>query len=114
VRQYRGEADVLRGFFEQLYTGNRIELLLHPHVIVQKGNYNMALNVGSKDDQLVKKFDWYTAIKGQATKFSPTKKGVLNIMADKKEPIEAYLKTQKPDLKSRTGLVALFAYYDSL
>ncbi len=114
VRQYRGEADVLTGFFEQLYVGSRIELLLHPYVVVQKGNFNMALNVGSRDDELIKKMDWYAAAKGRATKFPPNKKGVLTIMVDKKGQIETYLKVQKPDLKSPTDLVALFAYYNSL
>lgn len=114
VREYRGEADELVGFFERLFAGNRSTLLLHPHVVIQKGNFNAALNVGSKDDEYIKKFDWYTVANGRAMKFSPNKKGVLALMDDKKEAIETFLKARKPDLKSRAGLVSVFAYYDSL
>ena len=138
VREYRGDADVINGFFEwvlpiQTKPGT-FNLLLHPFVSIKKGNYNAALNVGSKDDQILKKTDWYAARNGPAnpdrassgganpgranpggaTKFSPTKKAILELMADKKDQIETYLKTEKLDLKTQSGIVAVFAYYNSL
>ena len=113
VREYRGEADALSGFFEQVVTG-KLDLLQHPSVYVRRGNYNMALNVGTKDDEIVKKTDWYIAKNKQATKFSPGKKALLDLMSDRKDQVEAYLKKDKPDLKSRSGLIALVAYYNGL
>ncbi len=113
VLEYRGDADAINGFFEQLVTG-RVELLLHPFISVKKSTYNPALNTGSKDDQLLKKADWYIGRQGQAVKFSPGKKAVLELMADRKEQVEAYLQAEKPDLKSRAGLVALFTFYNRL
>ena len=35
-------------------------------------------------------------------------------MKDKEEPINTYLKEKKPDLKNRTTLMDVFAYYNSL
>ncbi|MFD2934478.1 hypothetical protein [Spirosoma flavum] len=113
VHEYQGDANPLTGFFEQIATG-KLDLLLHPSVYIRKANYNVALNSGSKDDELTKKMDWYVARGKQATKFSPGKRAVLDLMADKKEQIEAFLKTEKPDLKSRQGLRTLFAYYNKL
>lgn len=113
VREYRGEADQLSGFFEQLTFGP-VQLLRHHTIYIRKGNYNPALNVGNKDDELVKKAEWYVGKGKQATKFSPSRKAILELMADKQAQIEAFLKEQKPDLKSASGLSSVFMYYSSL
>ena len=113
VREYRGDADALSGFFEQVATG-KLDLLLYPSVYVRRANYNMALNVGTKDDEIVKKADWYVAKNKRATKFSPTRKALLELMSDRSDEVEAYLKKNKPDLKSKSGLMALVAYYNGL
>jgi len=113
VREYRGEADALSGFFEQVMTG-KIDLLQHPSVYVQRANFNAALNVGTKDDQIIKKADWYVAQNKRAIRFSPGKKALLELMSDRKDQIEAYLKSNRPDLKTRSGLLAVVAYYNGL
>lgn len=113
VREFRGEADELLGFFESIQPG-KLSLLLHPFVTVKKATYNPALNVGSKDEQILKKTTWYVAQNSRATKFTPNRKALLALMADKQEQIEAFLKEKDPDLKSRSGLMAVFAYYSSL
>lgn len=113
VRNYQGEADALAGFFEQVASG-KLSLLQYSSVYVVKANYNSAMGTGSKDDERVRKEDWYTAQNGQVTKFSAGKKALLALMTDKKEQIEAFLKTQKPDLKAKAGLKAAFAYYNTL
>ncbi|MVM41944.1 hypothetical protein GO730_36900 [Spirosoma sp. HMF3257] len=111
VHEYQGDTESLKGFFEQVVTG-KLDLLLYPSVYIQKANFNMALNTGNKDDELVKKMDWYVARNKKATKFSPGRKAILELMADKKEQLDAFLKTEKPDLKSRSGLIAVFSYYN--
>ena len=113
VREYRGEADALSGFFEQVVTG-KLSLLQHPTVYIKKATYNPALNVGTKDEEIMKKTDWYIAQNRRATKVAPSKKAVLELMSDRKEQVEAYLKTKKPDLKSREGLADVVAYYNGL
>ncbi len=113
VREYQGEIDGLTGFFNQLVTG-KLSLLLHPSVYVQKANFNVAMNTGTKDDEFIKKMDWYVARGKQVAKFSPNKKTILDLMADKKEQIDTFLKAEKPNLKSRQGLLAVFAYYNKL
>lgn len=113
VHEYQGDAEPLKGFFEQVVTG-KLDLLLHPSIYIRRANFNMALNTGTKDDELMKKMDWYVARDKTATKFSPGKKAILDLMTDKKEQMEAFLKQEKPDLKSREGLLAVFAYYNKL
>jgi hypothetical protein len=114
VRELRGEADELDGFFEVLATG-KATLLRYPSVKVKKADYNPALNTGLRDDKLVWKERWYAAQPNRrAVEFSPSKRDLLKLFADKQEAIETYLKTQQPDLKTRAGLAAVFAHYNTL
>jgi hypothetical protein len=113
VMEYKGDAEKLAGFFEQI-TAGKLQLLQHPSVYIRRANYNVAMNTGTKDDELVKKMDWYIAQNTKATKFSPGKKALLDVMADKKDQVEAFLKKEKPDLKTRSGMAALVTYYNSL
>ena len=113
AREYRGEADDLNGFIELVSPG-KLTLLEYPSIHVRKGNYNVALNTGTKDDELVLQKSWYVVRDKKAIRFSPGKKAVLSLMADKEDQIEAFLKAEKPDLKSRAGLVSVFSHYNKL
>ncbi|GAB3274373.1 hypothetical protein GCM10027347_47220 [Larkinella harenae] len=108
-----GAPATMRGFFEQV-TDGKLKLLVRHQIYVKKPNYNPALSVGSKDTELIKEAVWYTSDGKTLTKFSPSKKGLLGVMKDKEEPINAYLKERKPDLKNRAALQDLFTYYNSL
>jgi len=44
----------------------------------------------------------------------PKKKSLLDIMKDKGEELEKYMKKENPDLKTDDGLVQLIRFYDSL
>jgi hypothetical protein len=113
VREYRGDADELLGFFEQVVTG-KFDLLQHPVVYIKRSNYNAAMNMGTKDDEIMKKSDWYVAYNKRAVKFAPSKKALLDLMHDRKEQIEAYLRSKRPDLKDKADLTALMMYYNGL
>ncbi len=113
VREFRGEADELIGFFEQIVSG-KIQLLQHHTVTIKKADFNVALNIGIKDDVLVKKHDWYVAKGNRAQKFSASKKSLLELMDNQHVAIDAFIKEKKPDLKRESGLASVFAYYASL
>ncbi len=106
-------ADV-RGFFEQVSDG-KLKLLIRHQIYVKKPTYNVALSTGSKDTELIKEAIWYTSDGKNAHQIlTRRRKGLLSIMKDKEDPIAAYLKEKKPDLKTRTALMDVFAYYNSL
>lgn len=113
VREYRGEADALSGFLEQISMG-KLVLLQYPSIYIKRANFNVAMNTGTKDDELLKQVDWYVSSGKKAFKFSPGKKAILTLMADQKDQIETFLKNEKPDLKSRSGLMSVFSYYNKL
>lgn len=113
AREFRGEADELLGFLESLVSG-KLSLLQRHSIQLKKGNYNAALNVGTKDDEMVKKRDYYVAKGRIAMKFSPSKKALLELMNDQQTAVEAYLKDKKLDLKKTNGLAEVFAFYNAL
>ncbi|WP_375445211.1 hypothetical protein [uncultured Fibrella sp.] len=113
VREFRGETEQLDGFFDVITTGKAM-LLRYPLVTVSKGNYNVALSVGSKDDELVVKQEWYAAVNKKVVAFTPGKRAVLALFPEKEAEMTAFLKQKKPDLKTRSGLASVFDYYNSL
>lgn len=113
AREFRGEADEFVGFLESVVAG-KLSLLQRHSITIKRANFNAALNVGTKDDELVKKREWFVAKGRIAKRFSPSKKSILELLSDQQPAIEAYLKDKKPDLKKETGLAEVFAYYNSL
>ena len=113
AREFRGETDEFVGFLESVVAG-KLSLLQRHSITIKRANFNAALNVGTKDDELVKKREWFVAKGRIAKRFSPGKKALLELMADQQPAIEAYLKDKKPDLKKESGLTDVFAYYNSL
>ncbi|WP_461098100.1 hypothetical protein [Spirosoma luteolum] len=112
VREYRGDADRLSDFFEEVVPG-RLTLLCHPTIYLKRATYNVALNTGSKDDVLLPKIDWYVGQNGQATRLTTSRKALLALMADRQALVDEWLRTHNPDLKTRDGLSALFVVYNS-
>ncbi len=113
VYKYQGDATALTGFFEWVVSG-KLNLMLHTIAQVKKASYNAALNVGSRDDEIVKKATWYVVVAGRSSKFSPGKRALLALMAEKQQQIDQFLKEKNPDLKTRQGLTAVFAHYNQL
>ena len=113
VREFRGQADQLQGFFDVITAGKAM-LLRHPSITVTKANYNIAMNVGSKDDELVTKQNWYASLDKKVVAFTPTKRAILELFSDKEAELTTFMKLKKPDLKSRSGLASVFDYYSSL
>lgn len=105
--------DKLKGFFEMLSSG-KLNLMANAKVWVKQPTYNPALDVGSKDTELIREEKLYTARDGKAQRFSASKKNILELMADKKPEMEAYLKQNQPDLKNKTQLARVFDYYNGL
>ena len=105
--------DKMKGFFEMLSSG-KLNLMNYSKTWIKQPTYNAALNVGSKDTEIIREEKLYAARDGKAQKFSASKKSLLELMADKKTEMEAFLKQTQPDLKNRMQLVRVFDYYNSL
>ena len=103
-----------RGGFYQVLAAGELSLLLHHKLIVKGPTYNVALNVGSQDTEIIKEKHFYYARGKEVAKLSRSRATLLKLMADKKEQIETYLAARQIDYRSAGDLGQLFAYYNSL
>jgi hypothetical protein len=102
----------LLGFARMLTEGARMSLVQHQYLEIVTAQYNVALDVGSKDHQYTKKDKLYL-LKDNAL-ISANKKSIIAATADKKEQVEHYKNEHKLNLKDPSDVVDLIAYYNSL
>lgn len=101
------------GFYEILVPGKMILAVLYK-TSVRKPTYNAAFEVGSKDTKITMQEDFYVLQNGKAEKIKQNKKGILDILKDKSQEIDAYLKENNLDPKDRSDLITLFERYNKL
>jgi hypothetical protein len=102
----------LQGFARVVSTGPKLSLVQHQYLEFVQADYNVALDVGSKDHKLVKKEKLYILKDHKLT--VANKKSLYTAMADKKQQVNQYKKDQKLNFKEQQDLASLVAYYNSL
>lgn len=101
------------GFFEVLTEGN-MPLLKKTFIDIKKADYNIQFNVGSHDDKIIKKNDFY-ALKGtQLVEIPSSKKKLAAIFEEQDEVIEQFMKENNLSATKEAHLKILFDHYNSL
>lgn len=106
------EGTKLQGFGRVLSQGEKLSLIQHQYLEIIQADYNMALDVGSKDHKVSKRDKLYF-LKDNAL-IPANKKSFQTLTADKKQEISQYVKSEKLSLKDKQGLSAIVDYYNSL
>ena len=104
----------LNGFFNILYQGKKVNFLARNTNYVQKGNEFRTLGVGSADDRIIQKTEFYMTKEGKTYKIKRRRKFILTQLGDKKNEIKAFAKENNLYYKSKKDLMAIFKYYDGL
>jgi len=104
----------ISGFYEVLVDG-RLSLVRRTIASVKKSNYNTALMIGNKNDE-IKKRDAYFYIQGdQVIEVPRTQKKLLKLFEeDKQKEVAKYIDENNPNLKEVSGMYKVFSYYNSL
>ena len=102
----------LEGFGRVVAEGRKLSLIEHHYLEFIKADYNVALDVGSKDHKLVKRAKLYFLKDNQLIPAS--KRSVQAVMADQEQQVSRYTKEQKLSVKEEQDLATLVRYYDSL
>jgi hypothetical protein len=100
-------------FYEQLTEG-KTELLKKVKVVLIKSNYNATLDVGSKTDKKMLKYELCFFDGKKLIKFKKSKGGVLEVLIGKKTEIKEFIKSNKLSIKKEADLVQIFNYYNSI
>lgn len=98
-------------FFELLVDG-KIKLLEYTKVNIQKPDYVEAFNTGSKDIKITKDKQLFITQGNEVIKLNTNKKEILELMSDKKDEIEAFIKENGLSVKDKVDLIQLFKFYN--
>lgn len=102
----------ISGFFEVLIEGD-LPLMRRTKAIFKESNYNTALMVGNRNDQIIKRNVYYY-LKGKDLIEVPKKrKELYQIFGEKAAEIEAFVEENEMDLKKNGSIFQVFTYYNS-
>jgi hypothetical protein len=109
---FRDEGVPISGFFEVLVEGE-LPLMRRTIAVFKESNYNTALMVGNRNDQIIKRNVYYY-LKGKDLYEVPKKrKDLFLIFGDKAGELEAFVESNGIDLKDRSSIFQLFTHYNS-
>ena len=92
--------------------GSRARLVKQSYVELQKADYNLALDVGNKQDRFIKKSKFYLVKDDELIEL--TKKSVYIVMASKAAEIREFIKKKRINFTEERDLRSVIDYYDSL
>ena len=99
----------LTGLVEVLAAGNT-SLYAKPSVEIVPGNYNAALDVGSRDDKAVKKEDLFLVKDGKATDVTRAGKKIVSHFQGRENEIEKYAKDNSLSYKKKEDLAKIIRF----
>ncbi|MBS9524095.1 hypothetical protein KI659_08725 [Litoribacter alkaliphilus] len=103
----------ISGFFEILVDGE-LPLVRRTVTTLKRANYNTALMIGNKDDEIKKKNIYYFVKDKQVLEVPRKKKKLLKIFDDKEQEVEGFIDANRINLGENNGLYKVFSFYNSL
>jgi len=101
------------GFYSVIYDGQK-SVIKKIGLQIIDSNYNVAMDVGSKDNKYTQKNDYFFVENGKVKKTRKKRKEVLVFLADRKDQISDYAKENNLRYSSDDDLKKIFSYYNSL
>lgn len=110
---FREEGAPISGFFEVLVEG-QLPLMRRTKAIFKESNYNTALMVGNRNDQIIKRNVYYYLKDKDLFEVPKKRKDLFPLFGDKASEIEAFVDQNQIDLKQTSSIFQIFTYYNSL
>lgn len=109
---FKDEGSPISGFFEVLIDGE-LPLMRRTMAVFKESNYNTALMVGNRNDQIIKRNIYYY-LRGEDVYEVPNgRKKIFEVFGDSAEEMKEYTENNSIDLKDPSGLFQLFTHYNS-
>lgn len=109
---FRDEGAPILGFFEVLVEGE-LPLMRRTLAVFKESNYNVALMVGNRNDQIVKRNVYYFLRGKDMFEVPKKRKEFFLIFGDKAAEMEAFAEENQIDLKVAGSIFQVFTYYNS-
>lgn len=110
---YKKDDAPLAGFFEVLVDG-QTPLFKKTRLAMKKANYNVALDVGSRDDKILKVHEYYVARSGKVTEIPSSRKKIASVFSPREDDITKFMDANDLSVRKESDLVHIFQFYNSL
>ncbi|MFL0682963.1 MAG: carboxypeptidase-like regulatory domain-containing protein [Algoriphagus aquaeductus] len=110
---FREDGAPISGFFEVIVEG-QLPLMRRTKAIFKESNYNTALMVGNRNDQIIKRNVYYYLREKDLYEVPKKRKDLFLIFGDKASQVEAFVNENQIDLKQTSSIFQIFTYYNSL
>lgn len=108
-RKKKSEKD----YFEELSDGDACRLLLRHTASILKSNYNVALNVGEKDDRMEHQSAYYLRKDNLVVPVDRKGENLYRLLADKSAELRDFVKERNLSFASQDDLKQIIDYYNS-
>jgi hypothetical protein len=112
-RDYKLDGIPLTGFFEVLVDGGT-PLFKKTRLNIKKASYNVALDVGTRDDKIIKTFDYYAGVSDDVIEIPTSRKKAMTLFPGKEDEMGLYMEANSLSLKKEQDLIHLFRHYNLL
>lgn len=102
------------GVFEVLYKNGDTQLLSLTEIIQKDATYVAALDVGSRNNQLIKKETFYLAKDHKIQKIESSRKKNQALLGNRYDQVVEYVKKEKLRFNNREDLIQILTYYIDL
>ena len=112
-KSFRNEDDVpFAGFFEVLEEGS-VPLLKKTYISVRKADYNVAMNVGSRDDKILKKNKYYVLKENRLVELPASRKKFVNIFNNNPR-LDEFIRQNGLSVTNEHDLKLIVSHHNSL
>ncbi len=109
---FRDEGSPISGFFEVLIDGE-LPLMRRTMAVYKESNYNTALMVGQKNDQIIKRNVYYYLRGKDVIEVPKNRKKFFTLFGDKAGDIEDFTTSNSLSVKDPNAVFKVFTYYNS-
>ena len=107
--------DMPTNIFLEVILDGAVPLYSYEKITIKKADYNVALNVGNKNDQILKKPVYLSIVDGKAIELTKGKNSnVFSLLPGKENELKAYAKANKIKPKDVEGYVAIINKINSM
>jgi hypothetical protein len=110
-KAFRNESDVPFTGFLQVLSEGPVPLLKRTYIDIKKADYNIALNVGSRDDKILKKNKFYALMNDKVIELPGSRKKFVSLFNDDK--LEEFIRDNNLTTSKEEHLQIIFDHYNS-
>ncbi|PSL07577.1 carboxypeptidase-like regulatory domain-containing protein [Cecembia rubra] len=109
---FREDGSPISGFFEVLVDG-QMPLLRRTEAVIKPSNYNQALMIGERNDQIIKRNVYYYLKEREIIHIPKEKRKFFKIFGESGAELEQFVKTNSVNIRQPSGYFTIFTQYNS-